>query len=342
MTFPSENRDAAQEAASPLAYAESVSKQLVRALRGRRSRVELSRRLGYRSNIVRRWEAGESWPTAADFLQACARVRPRAKQLFAAFFQRSPDWWRESEGFTSDAVAAFLRALRGKTPIGSLAQRTGFNRFSVGRWLTAKAQPKLPEFLCLVEASSRRMLDLIAGLVDPSELPATAEAWARLTTAREAAYSAPWSHAVLRALELDAPSRGRTEEWIAERLGIEVADVQAGLALLHRTGQIRKLKGRWHIDRVVSVDTSAEPERARKLKAAWAEVALGRLRGGARGSFGYSVFAISRSDLRRLRDVHLEYVRAMQNLIAESSPGECVGLYNAQLLDLATVDNALA
>lgn len=34
------------------------------------------------------------------------------------------------------------------------------------------------------------------------------------------------------------------------------------------------MRGRWHIHRVLSVDTSAKPDRARKLKAAWAEVAL--------------------------------------------------------------------
>ena len=59
------------------------------------------------------------------------------------------------------------------------------------------------------------------------------------------------------------------------------------------------------------------------------------------GNFGYSLFAISRRDLQRLRDLHLEYVRAMQELIARSQPSECVGLFCAQLLDLAEEGNAL-
>ena len=33
------------------------------------------------------------------------------------------------------------------------------------------------------------------------------------------------------------------------------------------------------------------------------------------------------------------YVRAMQTLIAESTAGECVGLYCAQLMDLSVVGN---
>ncbi|MET0794761.1 MAG: DUF4423 domain-containing protein [Polyangiaceae bacterium] len=165
--------------------------------------------------------------------------------------------------------------------------------------------------------------------------------WQRLKTAREAAYEVPWSHAVLRALELDCPAAARTSSWIAQRLGIDVTQVMSGLAVLQRTGQVRKVGRAWRADHVLSVDTSGDPERARQLKVAWAEVALERLRTGHRGNFGYSLFAVSRRDLRRLRDLHLEYVRAMQSLIAQSAPGECVGLYSAQLLDLATSSNAL-
>jgi hypothetical protein len=185
------------------------------------------------------------------------------------------------------------------------------------------------------------MIDLIAGIVDPSELPSLSDDWQRLKAAREAAYEVPWSHAVLRALELDCPAAGRTSTWIAQRLGIEVHQVVSGLAVLERTGQIRKVGRAWRVERVLSVDTSGDPERARQLKVAWAEVALDRLRGGHWGNFGYSLFAVSHRDLRRLRDLHLEYVRAMQSLIAGSAPGECVGLYSAQLMDLAISLNAL-
>ena len=47
--------------------------------------------------------------------------------------------------------------------------------------------------------------------------------------------------------------------------------------------------------------------------------------------------------MRRLRDLHVEYSRAMQAIIARSEPNECVGLLCLQLLDLSERDdNALA
>lgn len=47
--------------------------------------------------------------------------------------------------------------------------------------------------------------------------------------------------------------------------------------------------------------------------------------------------------MRELRDLHLDYVRAMQAIIAKSTQGGCVGVYCAQLLDLdVSSNNALA
>ena len=175
-------------------------------------------------------------------------------------------------------------------------------------------------------------------------MPTVSAEWSKLCRAREVAYESPWSHAVLRALELDGYRRAapaRAVSWLAQCLGIDREEAQAGLDALAKSGQIRRSRGKWRVDRVVDVDTSADLTRARSLKLAWTRVAVERLASGAPGSFGYSVFAISRRDLQRLQAVQLQYVHAMQTLIAESAFGECVGLYCAQLLDLGVADNAL-
>lgn len=317
--------------------AEIIAAELVRAVRGRRSHAAFSKRIGYRSNITRRWAAGECWPTAADFLAACTQVKPSTAELYATFDRRAPAWLDPTAPFSPASVARFLNEQRGETPIGVLAERTGFNRYSVSRWLKGTAQPRLPELLCLVEATSRRVLDFIACIVDPALMPSCKDEWATLCAARSVAYDSPWSHAVLHALELEgyrAVSAARSRAWLARCLGISIAEVDASLAALVRSRQIRKHRGKWRADRVVAVDTSADVVRGRALKAAWTKVAAERLAAGAPGSFGYSVFAISRPDLQRLRGLQLQYVRAMQSLIADSKRGDCVGLYCAQLLDL--------
>ena len=51
-----------------------VARELMRSLRGARSQVALSRRLGYRTNAAYSWEAGRDFPTAARFFEVAARV----------------------------------------------------------------------------------------------------------------------------------------------------------------------------------------------------------------------------------------------------------------------------
>jgi hypothetical protein len=324
-------------ASAPSVRWETLAAELVRALRGRRSCAEFSRRIGYRSNIVHRWEREECWPTTARFIAIQQRVRPAKRTWLQAFFGDSalPDWARDCDPASPATVAAFLRHLKGKTTVVRIAELANVSRFSVARWLDGRAQPKLPEFLRMVEACSRRLLDLIAAFADPAQLRSVSEHWSQLQTAREAAYAHPWSHAVLRALELtSSPSRKSHQiPWLAGRLGISTKEVVTALEVLQKTGQIDARRS-YRPRRVMTVDTSRDPVRARKLKELWITTALDRLRTGAPGTYGYSLFAVSRADLTRLQTLHSQYVRAMQDVIASSAPSECVGLYCAQLLNL--------
>jgi hypothetical protein len=103
---------------------------------------------------------------------------------------------------------------------------------------------------------------------------------------------------------------------------------------LQATAQVKRAGGGWIPREVTSVDTGADPVRAHALRVAWTNTALRRLEQGTAGKFVWTVFAVSNADLVRLHTLHLQYLRAMQDVIASSNPNECVGLYCAQLLDL--------
>jgi hypothetical protein len=235
-----------------------------------------------------------------------------------------------------EAVASFLRHLRGKTPVVRLATLSGFSRYSIARWLEGSSEPRLPDFLRLVDASSRRLLDLVAALEDPARLPALRDSWQRQQLARAAAYDLPWSHAVLRALELRGSPRGLSAQqaFIARKLGIDSGQVREALRVLSAMDQVKKTRDRFVPRQVDTIDTGSDPERAHELKVTWTSTALERLRAKKPGHYGWSLFAVSDADFVRLNSLHLQYVRAMREIIASSREGECVGLYCAQLLDL--------
>lgn len=308
----------------------------LRALRGRRSQVVFSRRLGYRSNIAYRWESGRCFPSASATLRMVAAHGTDVVAALRRFYRSAPPWLAEVDACSLAGVARLLDDLRGQTTVAELSRRTGYSRFALTRWLRGRADPTLPELLRVIELSSRRVLDFVAAFTDPEQLPSARDAWRLLQGARSAAYDEPWSHAVLRALELSEYQRLPAHQpgWIARRLGIQLELEQRSLQVLERSGQVQLRDGRYTLTRVQTVDTRADPERARELRAGWAAVGVERLRAGASGVLSYNLGTVSRADLQRLEQLQRAHYRKLVNVIAESAPGECVVLYAAQLLEL--------
>lgn len=318
---------------------EALAKELVRAVRGRRSQVALSRRLKRRSNVLYTWEAGRRYPTAAAFLDLAGRVGIDVRIGVKRFLGSLPESLAHRSFSDRTTVALFLAHLREGTTLVELAQRMKKNRVSVGRWLKGEAEPRLPDFLRLIEATSLRLLDFISIFVPPQSLPAAHEAWEMLDAQRRVAYSLPWSHAVLRVLELSEYRRLKRHRpgFIAARLGITEAEEETCLSALAGSRLIVRRKGRWAVARVLTVDTRNNPEAGRLLKGHWADVARARLpelEPGGHDLFSYNLFTVSEKDWERLREMHIAYFLELRRVIETSEPAERVALVNLQLLRL--------
>jgi hypothetical protein len=320
---------------------EQISSDWLRFMRGRRSQRSFSKRLGYSSNIAYRWETGICYPLAREAFVLAKRDGAAGRAALLAFYGGSlPSELDGLELGTRPGVAALLRHARGKTSLVELARRSGHSRFSIARWLNGSAEPRLPELLSLLEAATFRVLDFLACFTAIEKLPSVAEEFRVLEAARKTAYDVPWSHAVLRALELvDYQKLPRHRPgWLAERLHITRQEEERCLAALSTARQIKLEGKRWVVDQTQTIDTRVQPERGRRLKAEWLRVALERLEAGVGGIFGYNLMAISRADLARLREMHIDYFRSMQALVTDSAPSECVVLFNTELFAL---DDAL-
>jgi DNA-binding phage protein len=314
-----------------------ISADWLRLTRGKRSQRAFSKRLGYASNIAYRWETGVCFPLAREALTLAKRDGAAGRAALQTFFGGAlPTELSDVELGTRPGIARLLKSLRGDTSLVELARRSGYSRFSIARWLSGAAEPRLPELLTLIEAMTFRLLDFLASFTHIERLPAVAEEHRALEAARKIAYDVPWSHAVLRALELSDYRALRRHQpgWLARRLGISREEEERCLAALATSRQIKLQGGRWVEDESRIVDTRAQPERGRRLKAEWLRVGLERLEAGVPGVFGYNLMAISRADLARLREMHIAYFRSMQALVADSTPSECVVLFNAELFAL--------
>ncbi len=302
----------------------------MRALRGHRSQTAFARRLGYQSNAVYTWESGRRSPTASTFLAAAAKVGVDVPSALQRFYRDAPA--PDLDLASAAGVAALLTDLKGDQPLAEVAARAERSRFAVSRWLKGQAEPRLPDLLRMVEATSLRLLDFVALFADPTELPSTRKAWDRLEAARQLARSSPWANVVLLGLEL-APYRERPAHddlLLAEKLGLPTAQVRDAIRLLEKAGQIRRLGQHYVPVEVQAVDLrGARPDSS--LKRFWAEVAVERM---PAGMSSYNVFTISSADLQRLEEMQRAHYRAIRAVIADSSPAEHVVLVSMHLAAL--------
>jgi transcriptional regulator with XRE-family HTH domain len=314
---------------------DEVARELVRSIRGPRSQTAFARRLGYRSNAVYTWESGRRWPPASVFLTAAGRAGHDVRAIVRGFLRGEPGWLLEIDPASPEGVAALLSDLRGDAPLGPIAARAGRSRFAVSRWLKGQAEPRLPDLLRLIEATSLRVLDFVAQLADPASLASTRAAWERLSAARSLAWTRPWAQVVLLALEL-APYQAlpaHDSAWLAGRLGLPVEEVDQALALLASAGQARFDGVRWVPVAIQAVDVR-DPAAGSALKRFWVDVARDRLAGEAPGTWSYNVFTVSEADLARLEEMQRAHYRAIRSLVAGSGPAERVVLVHLQTVPL--------
>ena len=306
---------------------ELAASQLLRALRGRRSQRAFARRLGYRANPITDWEHGRRYPTAEETLRAAARVGKDVANAFERFTPRvllQP----KAAGF---ALGDWLARLAGNSSIAALARSTGHSRGSIARWLSGHTQPRLPDFLRLVDALTGRTPELVAELVPISEVPALAARYEVMAAAKRVAFDEPWSEALLRLLELEDPGTLSTERFAA-RLDISVEETARCLDALTRARVVTREHGRYRT-RPLSVDTSTDPLAMRRLRHHWAKVAsLRALAPKPEDWLAYNVISCNEADLERIRELLTATFRELRAIVAASEPPQAAALINMHLV----------
>ena len=309
-----------------------IARQVLRALRGRRSQVAFSRRLRYRSNVAADWEQGRRFPTAGELLRACRVVGVDIEAAAVAFHAPAAP----ALGDGDDAgVAAWLDALRGQATTSEVAARSGLSRHALGRWFAGKTRPRLPDFLALVDALTGRVQDLVAALVPIEAVPALAERVARAEASREVGRREPWALPVLLALETAAYAAlpAHDDGWLAALLGLSAERVAACLARLEGAGVIARSGPRYAVGGALTIDTRRHPEAGIALKQHWLSVGSDRVAAPREGDvLSYNLFAVSREDLDRIRDLQRAFFREVRGVVAASEPSEAVALMNLQLV----------
>jgi transcriptional regulator with XRE-family HTH domain len=207
-----------------------------------------------------------------------------------------------------------------------LAKRSRCSRYTIGRWLSGRARPRVHEFLRLLDAITGRACDLVAELVPIAKVPSLARAHEARSAARRLAHEEPWTEAILRVLE----SRPYRSGQVARLLGIDLATEQRCIDKLLLSGVVHRRGRKLEVSGELSVDTRA----AATLKAHWAGVAHARLsRPRPSDLFTYNVLSAAPEDVDLIRDRLRATYREIRMIVANSRSADSIALVNLQLLD---------
>lgn len=318
---------------------ETLSQELMRALRGDQPQRTFSRTLGFTSNVAYTWETGRRAPEASVFLRAAALRRSGFGRRMLAVLELNASGSNPARLGTPRAVHRLVGQLARSTPVGELGRQLGVDRTTAARWLRGETEPRLTEFLRLVEIGTQQLLPFVALIADPGELSATRSAHRDLLLQQRLAYDLPWSHALLRALELDVYTRAASHDGrvLAAAIGMPESEVASTLEVLDQAGQIAWTGSHYRTCRVMAVDTRPDPVRNLQLKAHWSRVGTERI-GDASSSkdalFSFNLFAVTEEALTRIRQLHLDYYERVRAIVDEVPGSDRVVLMNLQLIPL--------
>lgn len=294
---------------------ESAARQFLRAIRGKRSQVAFSRRLGYRGNVCAKWEGGHRFPTFAEALRAAGRAGLDVPEALDRFHAASAPLWDEENPHL------WLSALQGATRQADLARRSELSRQQVGRMLSGRSRGRLPEVMALIDAMTGRLHDLVGALVPIEKVYAIAhEAQIRGALA-SLAITHPWSPAAQTWLE----SRGRVRAVhaateLGSALGIDETEAAALIDAMVRSGAAVRKRGQLMPAPPMTVEVRATPEELQRIRAHWARVSADRVARQEQDLFSFNVFAVGREDLERVRDAQRRFYREVRAIIADSPP----------------------
>lgn len=321
---------------SPTLDFQALSTEWVRAMRGERSQTALSRRLGYRTNVIYRWESGARSPTASEALLLARRVGVDPVQAMKAF-SHSYGVSEIATGIEPEPLAAWLRALCTARPQKEIAERSGISRSRVSRILGGQSRITWCDLLRLIEAATRRVLAFIGGFVDPAKLPSASRAWARDEAFRRLAVEHPMSEALLALLRLESYRAlpAHDDGWLAARLRIPEEEVRAALRALSRAGLVRRVRGRYRLARPWSVEMETVHGPRVRSAPMWMRRIADLDLPGTRGH--YVVFDCTKSELARMIDIWTKAYHECREILDASRGAEVAGVFVHAVVDISTL-----
>ena len=308
-----------------------LAQELVHACRGRRSQTALSKRLGFKSNQLYRWEAGLrgiGWPDFAALCQSCGLPLKQTLTTRLGYYGPPED------------VSSLVSFLLGDLPIKTAEERLGFSLQMLRRWRRGDGIPDLYQILKVVDVLQGRLLEFVNGIVGPNKIDTLKDRQERSHQERVIRNSFPMSNVVCSILETEDYKKHSTHPsgWLANVLGISIQDECHLLELLMQVGAVTLTDGKYVSTGKGLELSTADIAVSIRNRAYWSKFAPSMLDQSTSippGSmFGWTVFAISESAFQQVR----EKLREAYSQILATANSDLQGKTSVKIINLQCVD----
>jgi hypothetical protein len=307
-----------------------VQKQILRSVRGERSQSQVSGRMGFKFNIVHRWESGKVKVAWADFVKYCHACKVDLKKALATaiLYKGAPD--------RADLIIA---RMIGKRDIGGAAKALGVSRFVLADWLNETRSPSLEQLLQIIN-KLHLLGDFTSALVDIDSVPSlTAPHRARVQRLKSSRQN-PFLFATELCFELaDYKKHPHKEGFVARKLGIPIVVERALIAELKKNDAIELKDGRYVSKESLTVSTSGDFATHKQMMDHWSRRGLeqmAKLKEPAEDqSFNFFLFSLSKQAYLKAAEAQKEFLFKIRDYILEDKADpEDVAVLSLQLFKL--------
>lgn len=311
-----------------------IEKELVVALRGSRSQMMLSRRLGFSSNKVYKWESGLSrlsWGEFIHLAKCCkADYLPSLQKILG--YKGSPE--------ESDKFFAYLMGATSKTEV---AKKIEVSENLVNRWLSGKSEPSLGVIFKMIHVFHLLLPEFIVHMTEEEKVPSIKDLFQHKNRQKVAIGLQPELELVMAMIQLDKTINGTESQlrFISEVLGISSDEALKKFERLVELDLARNTSERF-IATVPFVETGLTLSLSSNIRRFWLryinhfvdtleqDPLLER-----QNFFGYDVFAVSdHVGKEMVREYYQFYARIRTLIENDTGPKTTVKLLATQVLDV--------
>lgn len=326
-----------------LEFFRKVKVQLLKALRGEKSQIEMSRDLGFSFNQWNKWETEQKVLKWDEFLDILNRLRLPYFQIFQDVFAI-----RNTE-VTFEILLEYLTSGMSSEEISSLLKT---DESTLRRWKREHISPSIELIFLLISQKQGTLHTLLSRLVPIEKIQILGGEFKQLSLLQSHEARYPFSGALEACLELKdyQAFEAHNLEWVAQRVRVSPQLVTEALENLKVIGAVKWENQKYTRVRNWVSMTGIDPVDAAKVDHYWTEYASARYhtndgvplipnRPVNTNIRSYRVAAVSESTAleiqKKLRQTSQEILSLIQS---DEAPKDLVVLYLSHFFDVSDVD----